>query len=485
MPQREEVPRVALVLAIDASGSMNSDRKIALAREAAMSAVEVLGESDQVAVVVFSGGSHVLLPLQPARDRTRVAAALARITAAGGTGIAPALRDAYRILSHSRARIKHVILLSDGRFAPADFESLTAALAADAITVSTVAIGAGADVDLLRNIARWGGGRAYFTEDPFNIPRIFTRETLRAAHRGVVEEPFRPRPLRPSPLTSGLDWEEAPMLLGYSMTLPRPDAETILAAPPEVGGLPLLARWRYGLGTVVAFTSDARNRWAAEWLASPLYARFWTRVARATMRSRSAETGPDGTRLRIAVTLRGGTAHLRADALDLADEFVDSLAVSARVAGPAGTAPLTVPLAQTGPGRYEARFEVSRPGTYAVQTFVEGSGGPSAGAGTAWPGPACAFVRPDSGDAPPLVPDVELMRLVAEAGGGRLLSISAPDGLEDLFRPAGGGRPMQERELWPVLLWTVLAVLLADVFLKRVRMPAALRRVREDEERRA
>ena len=41
---------------------------------------------------------------------------------------------------------------------------------------------------LLQEIADNGGGRAYFTADPHNIPRIFTRETTTAMQSGVVED---------------------------------------------------------------------------------------------------------------------------------------------------------------------------------------------------------------------------------------------------------------------------------------------------------
>ena len=74
-----------------------------------------------------------------------------------------------------------------------------------------------------------------------------------------------------------IDMESAPFLLGYVMTRPKPTSEVILATEK---GDPLLAWWRYGLGMTAAFTSDAKSRWAAEWLTWPGYGKFWTQVVR-------------------------------------------------------------------------------------------------------------------------------------------------------------------------------------------------------------
>ncbi len=52
---------------------------------------------------------------------------------------------------------------------------------------------------------------------------------------------------------------------------------------------PVLARWQYGLGKVVEFTSDVKNRWAVNWLDWPGYGKLWAQLARETMRSDSGE----------------------------------------------------------------------------------------------------------------------------------------------------------------------------------------------------
>ena len=71
--------------------------------------------------------------------------------------------------------------------------------------------------------------------------------------------------------------DEAPFLLGYVVTRPKATAEVILASE---AGDPLLAWWRYGLGMTVAFTSDAKSRWAADWVTWKGFDKFWTNMFR-------------------------------------------------------------------------------------------------------------------------------------------------------------------------------------------------------------
>ena len=73
----------------------------------------------------------------------------------------------------TRARIKHVILLTDGQSPEEGIPELARVMRTEGITVSTVGLGADVNRGFLQNLASLGGGRAYLTNDPNNIPRIF------------------------------------------------------------------------------------------------------------------------------------------------------------------------------------------------------------------------------------------------------------------------------------------------------------------------
>jgi len=134
------------------------------------------------------------------------------------------------------------------------------------ITTSVVGLGTPADkdVEFLKQLAQTGGGRFYLTSDALTLPQIFSTETMRVAQNSMVEEPVNAVPVKQNaPVLDGIDWTQAPLLLGYNVTKLKPTADMLLATDK---GDPLLVTWRYGAGEVAAFTSDAKSRWAPEWI---------------------------------------------------------------------------------------------------------------------------------------------------------------------------------------------------------------------------
>src|SRR5262249_48978176 len=155
--------------------------------------------------------------------------------------------EAYIQLAGSGTEVKHVILLSDGRSLPDDYQGLVNKMVDQKITVSTVAVGSGADRELLTNIAQWGKGRTYYIEDANRVPQIFTQETEMATGKSLKEEPFKLVVKKNVEAFKGIDFKTAPNLLGYVATKAKDTSEVLLEAPPAAGDKPdpLLARWQY------------------------------------------------------------------------------------------------------------------------------------------------------------------------------------------------------------------------------------------------
>jgi uncharacterized protein YegL len=181
---QEKSKDLALVIALDRSYSMRG-RKMELAKEATRAALDLLEEQHQFAVVAFDSQTHISVPMQYVRAKRKAEDQIARIQASGQTNIYPALSSIYRLLQKTDAKAKHVILLSDGDTHPADFEGLVGRMTDEKIVVSTVAIGEGANVELMGSIARWGGGRAYATVSAEAVPQIFIEETQRAVRSNL------------------------------------------------------------------------------------------------------------------------------------------------------------------------------------------------------------------------------------------------------------------------------------------------------------
>lgn len=445
--KKKETPSLALVLIIDKSGSMSGQR-IALAREAAKATVQMLGGNDQVGIVAFDSRPHEVVSLQSASNKSRILYDVSRIAASGGTRIAPSLEMAYRMLSGARAKVKHVILLSDGQDSRRGIFEIVQAMHADRITVSTIALGRGTDRSLLQSIADSGGGRGYFTEDPYNIPKIFTKETSKVTRSSFVEEPFRPRVVRYSQAIKGINFSSAPYLLGYVSTKAKPRSQVILSTEY---GEPLLATWRYGLGKVAAFTSDVKNRWSVQWLSWNGYGKFWAQVIRDTMRQ-----GPSQN-FQVTASIQEGQGIIKVDATNAQGQYLNRLDGKAIILDPR-LKKKTIKLRQTAPGFYEGRFRAVRYGAYLVKArffnkkrFV-GMG--EASASYAYPAEWLSAS-----------PDVPRLKSMAQLGKGGLDPTPTA-----LWHRKPSERLLAHRPLWPYFVILALFLFVIDVFLRRIRI---------------
>lgn len=282
--KEKEQPSVAMVLVIDKSGSMQG-QPIALARQAAKATVELLGQRDQIGVIGFDGQAHEISSMRSAMDRVTVCDAIDTLGASGGTNMYPGLSMAYSMLSATSAKIKHVILLSDGQSQQGDHQGMAQQMADAGITLSTIALGQ-ADWALLSSLAEIGRGRYYETADPESMPKIFTKETVETSRSATKEDLFTLVQTADHPLFNGFDESELPMILGYVMTRMKPATQLLLASDT---GDPLLAVSRYGLGAGMAYTSDVTDHWGTQWLSWDRCGSFWAQAFRSVLRRQTTE----------------------------------------------------------------------------------------------------------------------------------------------------------------------------------------------------
>ena len=238
-------------------------QKIEMTKEAAKAPLALLKDTDSFGVVAFDYNFYWPVKFQTVANRSAITQSISTIIAGGETNIYPALREAYIQLAGADTQVKHVILLSDGRSLPDDFEGLTKKMAEAKITVSTVAVGNGADRELLSQIAEWGHGRTYYLEDPTAVPQIFTEETELATGKTLREESFKPVVKKNVEAFKGIDFNTRRRCWVTSRQNPRTRRKYCWNPSARI---PILARWQYGLGKTAAFLSDLKDRWAVEWL---------------------------------------------------------------------------------------------------------------------------------------------------------------------------------------------------------------------------
>jgi uncharacterized protein with von Willebrand factor type A (vWA) domain len=463
--KRRDEPEVAMTLVIDRSGSMTG-LPLEMAKQAARATAETLAPDDLIEVIAFDSQPVRIVHMLPAKHRVRIQDELAHIQAGGGTEIFSALDAAYQVLSTTRAKKKHVILLTDGQAPRASIRELVQTMSAESITVSTVGLGGGVDESLLRMISDVGGGRYYKVSDPQSLPRIFTRETEMVSRSADVEQYFQPRVVAPAGFLRGVDMDSAPFLRGYVATRLKPaPAQEILES--ELGE-PILARWHVGLGYSLAWTSDVKNRWAVDWVRWHAWGQFWGQLVREHMRQKNRQVID----MRAGIDPVTGHVHAIVDAIGTDDRFQNGLQAHLSVMQADATAHgasrddvRRETMWQTAPGRYEADFPMDRYGSYSLKAALESDVSAAKG-GLQRVTVAESFGHVSNSyprEYRALSPDVVTLERAAEITSGTTDPSPAT-----LFDPAGDF-VTRDVSLWPRFVGAALALFLLDVFVRRVR----------------
>ncbi|MDP9271149.1 MAG: VWA domain-containing protein [Chloroflexota bacterium] len=470
---RTRNPDVALVAVVDKSGSMadchcTSDNrgtaqsgqrgfeKVDIAKEAIIRAAEALTPTDQLGVVAFDSSAHWAVHTAPV-DVNTLQNGLG-FQADGQTNIYAGLKAAYDDLLKNPAKLRHIILITDGWSQSGAYDQFLADLKKAGITLSTIGTGGGS-AQVLRTLAERSGGRYYNADDATKIPDIFLKETIQTAGERVVEERFQPVPSAPSEILRGLDAGRLPYLLGYNATTAKGTATVSLLTARQD---PLLAQWQYGLGRAVAWTSDARQQWAGQWIGTPEYGTLTAQLVSWVLPPQD-EQGID---VRFTPR-RNGELGVEVTSLDDDGAPRNFFQTAVRLVSP-DLSPIQSTLQQIGPGRYQGTLRADQPGAYLVRVAQTRTGNPSASR-------TLGLVSPAAEEFRRLGVDREALAADAQAGSGRELTTKqAADVWRHDIRADAFPTP-----IWPWLL--VLAILLVpiDVGVRRVALSRAdLRRAR-------
>ena len=453
MESKKDKPSLAFAFLLDKSGSMKSYGydKMDLAKEAAISTLELLSDRDYLCVIGFDQAAYRAVEMQSAANRAKITELIERIQPDGGTNVYAALDEAYRALKEVDAKYKHAILLTDGHSHKGDFEGTMSRLVGESITVSCIAVGEDADRDLVKKIAERGGGRSFYTKDPKDIPQIFTKDAMAASRSAVAQESFRPQVLRAHQAIRSIDWRDAPELHGYIITTPKATAELVLVTESAD---PLFATWRFGLGKAAAFTSDASNQWAADWLRWPEFGKFWVQVVRDTMRTTKSLNSE------ITIVHEGSLGTIKVDSIDSEGNFRNDLTSEVQVITPSLDV-LDVTLEHEGPGRYSAAIEMPELGSYVfnVRQRVLSKNGEEEIVSEFTRGFTLSY-KPEYRQ---LRSNTALLGKIASVTGG---GFKAP--FAELFTVTSEEAVRVRRHLWPWLLAAALILFVADVALRRL-----------------
>ena len=447
-----DLPSLALMLVIDKSGSMSDGMfgttRLELAKEAAMRAAEVLTPNDQVGVIAFDDAAKWVVNLQKAEDVEAIQNQIGTIRPGGGTAFFTALYEATYALMNAQAQQKHIIFLTDGEAGDTGYLQLCDIMQQNDITLTTVAVGSGADQATLRTLAQQGGGRAYAANEFDNLPKIFTKETYLVSGSYVQNRTFTPVITEQSALT---DFEGFPQLSGYLAATEKSLATVSLMSDRED---PILAWWQYGAGRVVAFMADSRGAWTSEFLQWDQAAAFYGGMAAFTLPGEEREgqltTERQGDALRIVYTAPEGTQT--------------GLSTSVTALLPDGTQ-TQLALQESAPGVYEGEIAAAQLGAYALRVEQRDASGElqrvmEGGAVNGYSGEYDLRSQNSESTLPYL----------SALTGGREIT----DSVEMLKATHAVVRA--RRDLTQPLLWALMVLLLCDIALRRLSWDVALER---------
>lgn len=326
---------LAIVVAMDRSGSMamavgGGRTKIQLAGEGAAQVLDLMSPMDEFGVVAVDSAPHVIVNLMDADAAKGYRNKVLQVESmGGGIFIYEALNTAAQMIQPAKAGTRHIILFADAADSeePGDYKKLLARLSAAGVTVSVIGLGTPQDVDakLLEEIARLGGGRIEFTNDPGELPRLFAQETFIVARSTFVDE------VTPIEAAGGLvslvgrTYDEMPKLGGYNLCYLQPDAQLGVITKDEYAA-PVVAAWSCGAGRALCYTGEAGGEFTGPIGSWPRIGEFYASLARWTMGGDKAL--PGGSMLTQRVHEGVCTVELHLDPARQEDPFTGTPAMT-------------------------------------------------------------------------------------------------------------------------------------------------------------
>lgn len=252
---------LSVIILLDISGSTGVDlsgqTKIDVEKAIALAIIDDVGEHANIAAVAFNSAAYTIQNLGGG-DKNLLKDKISRLRFGGGTYVLQGLEKSGDMLEGIEGA-KHIVLISDGRtnYPVSAFEKASE-LGAEGISIHAVGVGFDTDTEFMRGIARNGGG-IYFSPEESNRLKVIlgdnppSEEDEGDKYSAIVINPHHFITEDASEIVVGL--------LEINEVSKKRSAQVLMASQDMH---PILTVWRFGLGRVVAVSTDDGSRWAAE-----------------------------------------------------------------------------------------------------------------------------------------------------------------------------------------------------------------------------
>jgi len=291
---------LAIVIALDRSGSMAASvaggkTKMDLANVASVQVLEMLSAMDEFGVIAVDSQAHVVVDLVSAEKKNYYRTNILSIQSmGGGIFVYEALSNAASMLAKATPETRHIILFADAADSeePGKYIELLEKCSQAGITVSVIGLGTDSDIDagLLKDIARRGQGRCFFTNSPEELPRLFAQDTLIVARNSFIEENTPVKTSAGLRTLTGRAFDIPKSIGGYNLCYIRPNAN-LAAVTTDDYKAPVVSSWFAGIGRVLCYTGQANGPFTGEIAGWEQVGSFFTSLAR-WVAGEAADLGP-------------------------------------------------------------------------------------------------------------------------------------------------------------------------------------------------
>ncbi|MFC1768428.1 VWA domain-containing protein [Nanoarchaeota archaeon] len=247
---------VNIMIVLDISEStglaFGSDTAIDVEKSLAIDILNDIGTRYKVGVVAFNHKAFRIVPLGLKSDNPEAPIRIASLRDTGGTLVYSGLRKAIYELNGVTGS-KNIILISDGITQhPQTAIDEARSAAKEGFKVFTVGIGDKTNEAFMNSLAVAGGGIYYKPDEKQNLKLLFgdVEEGLEDEIISLVVSNSNEFITRSLPISA--------VISGYNYVVPKDIAKVLVSTN---GGDPIVTTWRYGLGNVVAYTTDDGSKW--------------------------------------------------------------------------------------------------------------------------------------------------------------------------------------------------------------------------------
>jgi Ca-activated chloride channel family protein len=179
-----EIPAANLVFLIDTSGSMYSEDKLPLLKQAFSQLVSRLRPQDRVSIVAYAGSAGLVLPPTPGDRHGEILDALNRLEAGGSTNGGEGIELAYAVAKQAFIEngVNRILLASDGDFNvgiydPRALETRIEAGRKSGVAFSVLGFGGGNYNDALaERLADVGNGNYAYIDNLMEARKVLVEE---------------------------------------------------------------------------------------------------------------------------------------------------------------------------------------------------------------------------------------------------------------------------------------------------------------------